>query len=132
MLCFAGKFLDENPDTGSEALVVTIDTTRYRVEMLPIYPLRDRPCAHSFDFSWGYHGSGPAELSRSILIYFFKPGITTVEEQINLHPALYQEFKKDFVSKFSVKNGWVVTEQEIREWLNTETIRSLPWWINPK
>ena len=58
-------------------------------------------------FSWGYHGSGPAELARCIL-------------WDHLHaepaPAVYQDFKSDVVARFET-DEWRVSTAEVEGWL---------------
>lgn len=58
-------------------------------ELLPDESQRFRN--HSPDgFSWGYQGSGPAQLSLAILLKFLNPSLAL---------EWYQEFKRDFVAK---------------------------------
>jgi hypothetical protein len=59
-------------------------------------------------FSWGYAGSGPADLARSILWDFLgnEPA-----------PWLYQAFKFAFVAKWPQDSSWALTAEEIRKWL---------------
>ena len=68
-------------------------------------------CLHSPDgFEWGYPGSGPADLARSILadVLGWIPD-----------PALYQAFKFDHVASWD--DEWSITEDEIRAWLAAQT-----------
>jgi hypothetical protein len=72
---------------------------------------RTRPlvhqCLHSPDgFEWGYGGSGPADLARSIL--------ADVLGRIP-PPYLYQNFKRDHIAIWG--DEWSITEEEIRTWL---------------
>ena len=57
-------------------------------------------------FSWGYSGSGPAELAMCILWDFLghEP-----------HPMLYQKFKEDFVAKWQHAD-WSLSGDEIELW----------------
>lgn len=59
---------------------------------------------------WGYSGSGPADLARSILW-----------EVIGEEPesALYQKFKHDFVSAAPYE-GFILHEDEIERWIENE------------
>jgi hypothetical protein len=59
-------------------------------------------------FSWGYGGSGPADLARSILWDFLgnEPA-----------PWLYQAFKFAFVARWPQEGSWSLTAEEIRQWL---------------
>jgi len=68
---------------------------------------------HSPDgFNWGYGGSGPADLARSILWDYLgrKP-----------EAFLYQEFKRDFVSKWG--NEWFITNKEIKQWIESKEVK---------
>ena len=63
---------------------------------------------HSPDgFNWGYGGSGPADLARSILWDFIGAEPT---------PGLYQDFKFHFVSGW--KDVWEITSEEIQNWMD--------------
>jgi len=61
----------------------------------------------SGEFNWGYGGSGPADLARSI--------IADVTGDENPHPAIYQPFKWEFVSSWG--DRWEISLDEIRAWL---------------
>jgi hypothetical protein len=64
-------------------------------------------CRHSPDgFEWGYGGSGPADLARSILIDCLG------EDRAD---RLYQDFKWAFVAKFQYE-GWRITSDVIESW----------------
>ncbi len=66
---------------------------------------------HSPDgFQWGYGGSGPADLARSILTDCLD------EEDAD---KFYQKFKWDVVSRWG--DSWQITEDEIREWRKRES-----------
>lgn len=64
---------------------------------------------HSPDgFSWGYGGSGPADLARSILadhLGYVPP------------PAVYQEFKRHYVARWEQGRPWQLSSVEIEDWL---------------
>ena len=66
---------------------------------------------HSPDgFSWGYGGSGPSELAKDILwdLLGKQPS-----------PTLYHAFKDEFIATIPQKEGWMLTENQIRAWLAT-------------
>lgn len=70
---------------------------------------------HSPDgFSWGYYGSGPAELARCILWDHlgFKP-----------HPAMYQKFKTDYIARFRIDQNWILGSEAIKAWLDNEQLQ---------
>lgn len=70
-------------------------------------PLKHR-VYHSLDgFNWGYGGSGPADLARSILWDHLGEKPTT---------GLYQDFKFYFVSGW--KDTWEITSEEIQNWID--------------
>ena len=65
---------------------------------------------HSPDgFSWGYHGSGPAQAALALLLY--ETG------DADLANAFYQDFKCDLSAKFDMNQSWSLTGREIRSWL---------------
>ena len=58
-------------------------------------------------YEWGYSGSGPADLARSILADC---------AGMKVAGAYYQSFKWDFIAAMP-KDGFVLPETAIREWL---------------
>jgi hypothetical protein len=80
-------------------------------------------------FSWGYGGSGPADLALSILAHHL--GVTPTQANPNRtawhyyaddHPArlafrLHQPFKWDIVARFEVGDPWVLTTEEVAHWI---------------
>lgn len=71
-------------------------------------PLRHRVRHSPTGFAWGYGGSGPSDLARSILwdALGFAPA-----------PSLYQEFKRTFIEPLHQEQGFVIEEGDIRAWL---------------
>ena len=69
-------------------------------------PLRHRVYHSPTGFNFGYGGSGPADLARSILWDLIG---------IEPFPGLYQEFKWKFVAGW--KDEWTITEKQIRDWM---------------
>ena len=63
---------------------------------------------HSDDLEWGYLGSGPSDLARSIMweVLGTQP-----------HPTLYQDFKFKFIAMMPYE-GFTLQESEIRAWLD--------------
>lgn len=65
---------------------------------------------HSPDgFSWGYHGSGPAELARHLLAH------ATGRRALYERPDLYQEFKREVVGR--LPRLWMLDGGTIRQWV---------------
>lgn len=64
---------------------------------------------HSPDgFSWGYGGSGPADLARSLLADYL--GYVPP-------PAVYQEFKRQYVARWEQGKPWQLSSAAIEAWL---------------
>ena len=70
---------------------------------------------HSPDgFEWGYAGSGPADLARSLLW-----DVTGHEPE----PVQYQTFKENVVAGWKT-NNWSINDASIMAWLNKFDVRS--------
>ena len=64
-------------------------------------------CNHSpTGFSWGYGGSGPAQLALAILLKYLSK-----EKAV----ALYQDFKREVIARFPEED--FETEVDLRTWL---------------
>jgi hypothetical protein len=59
-------------------------------------------------FEWGYGGSGPAQLALAILLDSFGAELALAE---------YQQFKAECVCRMPPEGNWVLTEQEISNWI---------------
>jgi len=70
-------------------------------------PLKHKVYHSPTGFNWGYGGSGPADLARSILWDFIGS---------EPDPNLYQDFKFHFVSGW--KDTWEITSEEIQNWMD--------------
>jgi hypothetical protein len=95
---------NEGGSTASSHLVtVTLDGAPEEGYILE-HRVRHSPTG----FSWGYGGSGPADLARSILWDFLgnEPA-----------PWLYQAFKFAYVGRWPQDGNWVLPAEEIRQWL---------------
>ena len=96
MKIYKGRRL--NPEEGTISnVVVTVNSE----------PLKHRVYHSPDGFNFGYGGSGPADLARSILW-----------DHLGKEPApvLYQDFKFRFVSGW--KDVWEITSEEIQNWIN--------------
>jgi hypothetical protein len=56
-------------------------------------------------FSWGYCGSGPAQLALAILLDYYGNPATALR--------LYQKFKSAIIARFPQEKGWQLTGAEI-------------------
>lgn len=79
----------------------------------------ERPLVHQVHhspdgFSWGYEGSGPADLARSILT-----------DHLGRIPAprLYQRFKRAFVARWPAGSPWQITDDGIEAFLGEALMR---------
>lgn len=97
-----------NPKMGTVSeVVVTVDGK----------PLKHRVYHSPTGFNWGYGGSGPADLARSILWDLIG---------IEPFPGLYQEFKWEFVAGW--KDQWAITSEEIKKWMLEKVEMNPPAW----
>ena len=59
-------------------------------------------------FSWGYCGSGPAQLALAILADVFRP-------RREYARRFYQEFKRRVIAALPGDQDWELTEERVRE-----------------
>ena len=87
------------------------------------YPLHHH-LRHSPDgFNWGYGGSGPAELARSILIDFL--GTDRVSG------SLYQEFKAQLIARINQETThWRMPHTMIEVFLALPEIQAIDRWLD--
>ena len=67
---------------------------------------------HSSEMTWGYAGSGPADLALSILTEY----LGDEERAFQLH----QQFKRHFVTGFDA-SSWTLANEQIEAWLKQPT-----------
>lgn len=110
-------------DPLDDAEVVYVDGERREA-----LPLRLDVANHSpTGFSWGYNGSGPAQLALAILAHAMgipepadpsKAGDGTVASVLlSLVMRFYQDFKADFVARWPTADAWRVERSAVRTWL---------------
>ncbi len=76
---------------------------------------------HSPDgFEWGYAGSGPADLARSILVHFrmHTRGVSRVEA-CAWADELYQEFKQHIVAVLP-RERWTLDLSDVSAWVSEQ------------
>lgn len=95
MKIYKGERLYPEQGTISD-VTVTVDSK----------PLKHHIYHSPTGFNWGYSGSGPADLARSILWDYLEKEPPKV---------LYQSFKDTFVATW--KDEWQITSQEIQGWI---------------
>lgn len=100
------KYCGQNSGPGPQKVIV------YRADG-KVYDLHHL-CKHSPDgFQWGYGGSGPADLARSMLYDCLGRESEELKRIIEL---LYQDFKWDFIAKAGP--NLEIVEEDIRAWID--------------
>ena len=91
-------------DAGPQDVTVTEGSRSRLLDPAPSQRLWN----HSPDgFSWGYHGSGPAQLALAILL--------DVTHDKEIAVRYHQAFKREFVASW--QGSWAIDEEEIKRWL---------------
>lgn len=72
------------------------------------HPLHHEVYHSPTGFEWGYLGSGPADLARSILL-----AVGTPKE---LADSIYQDFKREIISALP-HEGWQMTVESVTDWV---------------
>lgn len=78
-------------------------------EPLPLEPSLKLRNHSPTGFSWGYSGSGPAQLALALLL-----DATSVPETAE---RWYQEFKSNIVAGWDFNGSWVIFRSDIISWL---------------
>jgi hypothetical protein len=104
--------------TTADPGVVTV-ARRVDAQTIHSKPLKHLVRHSPTGMNWGYGGSGPADLARSILGDFL--GID------DPHPALYQQFKFEKIAPLNQDGHWAIPADVIVKWLNRSDILSMPW-----
>jgi len=93
----------------AEGVEVTITTPAQTTTLRPDWS--QKILNHSPDgFEWGYHGSGPAQLSLAIMLEHFITRLDSHEAIAKAHDY-YQDFKKFTVANFG--DSWQISDEEI-------------------
>lgn len=64
---------------------------------------------YSTEFSWGYYGSSPSQLSLAILLDYTGNKKTAVDYHV--------QFRNDVIAMFDMELNWELSEQSIEAWL---------------
>ena len=95
---------------GGACLVTVVDDVGDEVVLTPAQLKPKYEVRHSPDgFQWGYAGSGPAELSRAILVCVIKG------DDRARHPRCYQRFKADVISRIK-RDEFELSFKSVQEW----------------
>lgn len=86
---------------------VTVETDDGRTQKLN--PRLDLWNHSPTGFSWGYGGSGPAQLALALI------ADATQDDAIAMHH--YQQFKWDVIAKLDQDENWTLTQQFIIDWI---------------
>jgi hypothetical protein len=118
-------YRDTRTDTGVTVTVTVINARqRARVRLL-----RHIPFHSPAGFSWGYEGSGPADLAFALLVDHLRErpprhgwlagavfSRWTADSAAFRH---HQYFKRDLVAQWGAV--WELTDEQIAAWLSTRT-----------
>ncbi len=95
--------------TKVESLDWKVTKNDERLDPRPSQRLRN----HSPDgFSWGYGGSGPAQLALALLLD------VGLDNALAVH--LHQRFKRDMIASLDIDQGWLLTTFEIEHWVRRQ------------
>ena len=88
-------------------------------------PLTHRAKHSPSGMNWGYAGSGPADLARSILIHALQSpqchrcddGCPYCDKGFVIQPELCQNFKFEVIAKLPHNEKWDLPQAEVLEWV---------------
>lgn len=78
--------------------------------MIPLLPRFDLRNHSPTGFSWGYGGSGPAQLALALI------ADVVGDDPDKIHSA-YQCFKREVIACLEQNEPWSLSEEDIRNWL---------------
>ncbi len=106
--------LIERTTVGDNQVIVN----GHHMELAPSCLIRN----HSNEFSWGYHGSGPAQSALAICLHLFGPYIA---------PEVYQRFKIEFVGEWKTEGLYTIDIAEFyRTYVEPEMPTFISWWMD--
>lgn len=113
----AKGFIDKKGRTVRPDFAVRFRDSDLPLEQSPWQwlPMRNDLRNHSPDgASWGYSGSGPAQLALALLAH------ATGDDE--LAQKLYQRFKVDVVSRWDMGKDWEMDQVAVLEWLGLQVV----------
>lgn len=114
---YEGRYADPGDRLSESMVTVRIPSTEGLPSVFYPLPLRLDLANHSpTGFSWGYAGSGPAQLALALLVDF------TEDERLSL--KIYQEFKDRCIAKMPMEIGFKFTGEFLKKTI--ELILSSP------
>ncbi len=116
----AGDVIYHGVDTDVGRIILVEDEAGERIGLVRHIKF------HSPDgLSWGFHGSGPGDCARSLLVAALGPaarcsscgggGCSACEQGYNVPRHLYMAFKVEFVAGW--EDGWQMRRSEILAWI---------------
>lgn len=108
------KYVGEITERDSQQYAAGWEVYRERVTDRPSHRGGRRPLYHLVHhspdgFSWGYFGSGPADLALSILF--------DATKDARLAWALHQDYKREMIAKLDSQSGWEILESDVLGWV---------------
>lgn len=101
---------------NAEVSVVVYDDKDVEIDRYTL-PHRMRHVNRHGDLNWGYGGSGPADLARSILWDYLVSDLERKNRAETLVETGYQTFKSEVVALMK-DDVWALTGEEIENWLS--------------
>ncbi len=88
-------------------------------------PLRHVVLHSPSGYSWGYEGSGPADLALSILcdVLGERPSEKQIYHGQFLAFAHHQDFKREFVAYWEFGGGFEIDSLAVAEWLRARGVK---------
>jgi hypothetical protein len=72
-------------------------------------------------FSWGFEGSGPAQLALAILL----EELTPLGFSVKGVRAYYQDFKREVIAKLAPDKPWTLTSADVARWMMAKIQRGI-------
>jgi hypothetical protein len=88
-------------------------TNKVSIDGKLLYPIKSQAIInHSPDgFSWGFAGSGPAQLALGILLELYGEEIAK---------DLYQDFKDEIIANLAISGDFIINIESVKVWVDTK------------